>query len=93
MEFRIVPLILVTFNICFLAYINPDINNSIDLHKVANVYKMLAIACIILAMSIGSFVRHYYYSKTFKIAYFICQFLSLGLAIAYFISIKQQHLG
>jgi hypothetical protein len=92
MEFRIVPMILVVFNLIFLISINPNINETIALQSVANIPKMAGLSIIFFAMSIGSFLRHSFYSVTFKIAYFLLQLINVVLLIYYIIAIQAQHI-
>lgn len=92
MEFRIAPLILVIFNMLFLLFINPSINDSIALKFAADFSKTLVPVSLLFVLSIGTFLRHSYYSKTFKLAYFAIQIINVSLFIYYFVEIQKQHL-
>ncbi|MEZ5045758.1 MAG: hypothetical protein R2831_02075 [Chitinophagaceae bacterium] len=92
MEFRIAPLLISIFNLIYILFINPNINESIPLASVANIFKMLLPFILLLAMSMGTFFRHDFYSKKFKIAFWVLNSISLVSAVYYIIAIKQQHL-
>jgi hypothetical protein len=92
MEFRIAPMFLVIFNLMFLFFVNPSINESISLKFAADYSKTLMPIGLLFALSIGTFLRHSYYSKSFKIAYFTIQILNIGLFIYYIVEIQKQHL-
>jgi hypothetical protein len=92
MEFRIAPMYLVIFNLLFLLFVNPSINESISLKFAADYSKTVMPIGLLFALSIGTFLRHSYYSKSFKIAYFTMQILNVLLLIYYIIEIQKQHL-
>ena len=92
MEFRIAPLILVVFNLLFLLFVNPSINEAITLKFAADYSKTLLPIGLLFALSIGTFLRHSFYSKTFKLAYFTLQFINVGLLIYYILEIQKQNL-
>ena len=58
MEFRIAPMLLVIFNLCFITLANPTFNTWVPLKDLANYYKVLVPFGLIFAMSIGTIVRH-----------------------------------
>ena len=93
MEFRIAPMIMAFVNLLLILVVNPDLNPLIPLKQVANVWKILIPFMIIMAMSIGSFSRHSYYSRTFKTGFFILNLINLALAVYYVYAIREQHLG
>ena len=93
MEFRIAPMIMVFVNLVFITVVNPDINDLIPLRDVANIWKILIPFFVIMAMSVGSFTRHSYYSRAFKLMFFTLQLLNLGLAAYYVYAIQRQHMG
>ncbi|MBK7762837.1 MAG: hypothetical protein IPI46_05615 [Bacteroidetes bacterium] len=92
MEFRIAPMIMACLNLILILFVNPDINSSIPLHSVSSYPKILIPFMVIFAMSVGAFLRHSYYSKTFKIVFFSIQALNIALAMYYVYSIWRQHL-
>lgn len=92
MEFRIAPIIMACLNLLFILFVNPDINSGISLHSVSSYQKILIPFAIIFAMSVGAFVRHSYYKKSFKIAYFSIQIINLLLAAYYVYAIWRQHI-
>lgn len=92
MDFRIAPMIMALFNFVYLLLINPDINPMVDLQSVASIPKMLIPFLLVFAMSIGSFLRHSYYSRAFKVSYMVIQLLNIILLIFYIYSIKRQNL-
>lgn len=92
MEFRIAPIFLVIFNLMFLLFINPTINESITLKFAADYSKTLLPVGLLFALSIGTFIRHSFYSKYFKIAYFAIQIINVGLLIYYIVEIQKQNL-
>jgi hypothetical protein len=92
MEFRIAPMFLVIFNLLFLLFVNPSINEHISLKFAADYSKTGMPIALLFALSIGTFLRHSYYSKSFKTGYFAIQFLNVGLLIYYITEIQKQHL-
>lgn len=93
MEFRIAPLIMAVFNLIFITFVNPAINESISLSQVSSLPKILFPFLLIFALSIGAFLRHSYYTKSFKLAYYIIQAINLALGIYYVYTIQQEHLS
>lgn len=79
-------------NVLYLVFINPDINTSMPLSQVSSIVKMLLPALVIFAMALGSFFRHSYYSKSFKISFWSLQSLAILLMLWYVRSIQAQHL-
>jgi hypothetical protein len=92
MEFRIAPMFFVIFNLLFLFFVNPSINESISLKFAADYSKTGMPIGLLFSLSIGTFLRHSYYSKSFKGAYFTIQILNVGLLIYYIVEIQKQHL-
>ncbi|GBL34527.1 hypothetical protein EMGBS15_01220 [Filimonas sp.] len=74
MEFRIAPLIMAFFNLLFILFVNPDINQAITLSSVASLSKILIPFLLIFLLSVGSFARHSYYTRLFKVAFIVCSF-------------------
>jgi hypothetical protein len=93
MEFRIAPMIMAFFNLIFICAINPEINSAISLSRVSNLWEFVSIFVIIFLMSIGAFSRHSFYSKPFKVSFFLVELLSLFLLVYYIYAIKSQHLS
>lgn len=93
MEFRIAPLIMAVVNLVFILFVNPDINRMVPLSEVANVWRILILFAVIMAMSIGSFLRHSYYSKGFKAIFFLMHLANVALAVYYIVAIRAQHFG
>lgn len=92
MEFRIVPMFLVIANLLFLLFVNPSINESISLKFAADYTKTLLPIVLLFALSIGTFLRHTYYSKFFKTAFYSMQIVNTALFIYYLVEIQKQHL-
>ena len=92
MEFRIAPMILVIFNLLFISLANPTWNEWIPLKDLAQYAKVLIPFTLIFILSVGTFIRHSYYNKTFKIVYYFIQLLNLCLMLFYIYTIQQQHL-
>ncbi len=93
MDFRIAPLIMVFFNLLFIALVNPEINEGIALSSVANIFKILIPFLLIFLLSLGAFMRHDYYSRSFKFIFYSAQSMNILLAIYFIYTIKSQHLG
>lgn len=93
MEFRIAPMIMAVVNLVFIVLVNPDLNAMVPLRDVANIWKILIPFMVIMAMSIGAFTRHSYYSNTFKVSFFLLQLVNVLLAVFYVFAIQRQHLG
>jgi hypothetical protein len=91
MDFRVVPMIIVVFHLIFLLFINPDINEVVSLSMISNIPKMIGLSILFFALSIGSFVKHSFYSSSFKWFYWGLQALNVALLIYYIIAIKAQH--
>ena len=92
MEFRIAPMLLVVFNLLFITLANPTFNTWIPLKDLADYSKVLIPFFLVFALSIGTFIRHSYYSKAFKAAYYCLQVLNVGLLMYYICAIESQHL-
>ncbi len=92
MEFRIAPMILVVFNLLFIILANPMFNTWIPLKELAQFSKVLIPFTLIFILSVGTFVRHSYYSRSFKIIYIMLQVINLSLLVFYVITIKAEHL-
>ena len=92
MEFRIAPLIIAVFNLLFIAYMNPAINNSIALKTASSYSTVLLPFGLLFALALGTFFRHSFYSKKFKLAFYILQTSNLLLCTWYIFAIQQQHL-
>lgn len=92
MEFRIAPMILVVFNFLFISLSNPEINTFIPLKELANLAKIILPFLMIFGLSIGTFIRHSYYSKTFKTVYFSFQIINVLMLFFYIYAVKSQHL-
>lgn len=92
MEFRIAPMILVVFNLLFITLANPTFNAWIPLKELAQFSKVLIPFALIFILSVGTFVRHSYYSRLFKIIYFLLQGVNIGLLVFYILTIKAEHL-
>ncbi|HMT35070.1 MAG TPA: hypothetical protein PKC41_04385 [Chitinophagaceae bacterium] len=92
MEFRIAPMILVIFNLLFISLANPTWNEWIPLKDLAQYAKVLIPFTLIFILSVGTFIRHSYYTKTFKIVYYFIQLLNLCFMLFYIYTIQQQHL-
>jgi hypothetical protein len=92
MEFRIVPMFLVIANLLFLLFVNPSINESISLKFAADYTKTLLLIVLLFALSIGTFLRHTYYSKFFKTTFYSMQIVNTALFIYYLVEIQKQHL-
>ena len=92
MEFRIAPMLLVVFNLIFITFANPTFNTWVPLKDLADFSKVLIPFLLVFALSIGTFIRHSFYSKSFKVAYYLIQGLNVGLLIFYIYAIKSQHL-
>jgi hypothetical protein len=92
MEFRIAPMILVLFNLFFITLANPTFNEWIPLKDLASFSKVLIPFGLVFALSVGTFLRHTYYSKQFKFTYYGLQFLNIAMLVFYIYAIKQQHL-
>ncbi len=93
MEFRIAPLIMAVLNLIIILSVNPNINDMIPLSSVSNIYKILIPFVVIFFMSIGAYSRHTYFSKAYKISFYLIQCINICLAIYYVYAIKSQHLG
>jgi len=92
MEFRIAPMILVLFNLFFITLANPTFNEWIPLKELASFSKVLIPFGLVFVLSVGTFIRHTYYSKQFKFTYYGLQLLNLAMLVFYIYAIKQQHL-
>lgn len=92
MEFRIAPMILVVFNLIFITLANPAINTLIPLKDLADFSKILIPFGLIFILSVGTFIRHSYYSTAFKIAYYLFQGVNIGMLIFYIVTVKAEHL-
>jgi len=92
MEFRIAPMIIVIFTVCFIALANPDINPWIPLKYLADFYKVLLPFGLLSLLSLGTFLRHDYYSRGFRLAFWLLQGLSCLLLVYYVVAVKAQHL-
>ena len=92
MEFRIAPMILVLFNLFFITLANPTFNEWIPLRELASFSKILLPFGLVFILSIGTYMRHTYYSKQFKLAYYGLQILNVMMVFFYIYAIKLQHL-
>lgn len=93
MEFRIAPMIMALMNLVFIIVVNPNLSSLVPLREVANIWRILVPFLLIMAMSIGSFLRHSYYSTAFKLVFFTIHTINIALAVYYIVAITQQHLG
>lgn len=85
-------MILVVFNLIFITLANPAINIWIPLKDLADFSKILIPFGLIFVLSVGTFIRHSYYSTAFKIAYYFFQAVNVGMAVFYVVTVKSQHL-
>jgi len=92
MEFRIAPLLFAILNLGYILFVNPNLNDGIALSTVSNMLQILFPFVVIFLVATGSFTRHSYYSKQFKITFYTLQTLSILGAIEYILAIRQQHL-
>jgi hypothetical protein len=92
MEFRIAPMIVVLFNLIWITVANPRWNDWIPLTMLADYSKVLIPFVILLIISVGTYLRHSYYSKSFKATYTLLQLLSIAMAIYYVIVVQNEHL-
>jgi|688.fasta_scaffold412556_2 hypothetical protein len=92
MEFRIAPMILVVFNVCFITLANPFINEWIPLKDLANYSKILIPFGLLFLLALGTYLRHTYYTKVFKMSFITLMLLSLGMLAFYIVAIEQQNL-
>jgi hypothetical protein len=83
---------MVFFNLVFLLLINPDINTSVSLSAVSSLNKMLFPVALLFALSIGAYARHTYFSKTYRITFWLVQICNLALTLLYIYTIREQHL-
>lgn len=92
MEFRVAPLILLICNFIFILGANPHVNTFIPLKELAQMQKVLIPFALITILSVGTFIRHTYYSKLFKMSYYLLQLINFCLMIYYVWVIKAEHL-
>lgn len=92
MEFRIAPMIMVIFNLCFITLANPDLNAWIPLKYLADYPKVLIPFGLLLFLSLGTYFRHAYFSRPFRLTYWLMQAGALGMLIYYVLAVQAQHL-
>ncbi|MBP6625151.1 MAG: hypothetical protein KA198_08260 [Chitinophagaceae bacterium] len=92
MEFRIAPIIIACFNLIFILFMNPMINESISLKTAASYPTVLLPFGLLMILSLGTFLRHTFYSVAFKTSFYLITAINLGLVAFYIYTIQQQHL-
>lgn len=93
MEFRLTPLILVVLQLLWLCFIHPGIHQQVQFSFAANYAQTMPPVIILLALSIGTYLRHTYYSTSFKLLYWLIQIINIGLCLSYVYTIHSQHLS
>ncbi len=92
MEFRIAPMIIAIANLLFIFFANPRFNTWIPLSALAQLPKVLIPYGLMLALSVGTFFRHSYYSRSFKISWGLVQTANLLLLADYIRVVRAEHL-
>ena len=92
MEFRMTPMILAIMHTLFIAACHPALNTLVPVRDLAEFSRTLLPYALMVFLAVATYLRHTYYSRSFRLMFMVLHGLSLALLLAYLLAIRSEHL-